>query len=39
MLRVDIDDYEIGEEMGSGTVGTIYKATHRQTGDVYAAPS
>ncbi len=36
MLRVDIDDYEIGEEMGSGTVGTIYKATHRQTGDVYA---
>jgi len=36
MLRVDIDDYEIGEEIGSGTVGTIYRAIHRQTGDVYA---
>jgi serine/threonine protein kinase len=33
MLSAQIDDYEVGEVIGVGTVGTIYAAVHRQTGE------
>ncbi len=33
MLPVQIDDYDVGEVIGVGTVGTIYSAIQRSTGD------
>ncbi len=36
MLSAQLDDYEIGEVIGAGTVGTIYAATHRETGEQVA---
>lgn len=36
MARVDLDDYELGERIGVGTVGTIFEATHKQTGKIVA---
>jgi serine/threonine protein kinase len=36
MLRVDIDDYELGGQLGAGTVGTIFEATRKDTGEVFA---
>lgn len=30
------DDYQLGEEIGSGTVGTIYRAVCKETGEVFA---
>ena len=33
MLPVQIDDYDVGEVIGVGTVGTIYSAINRSTGD------
>ena len=30
------DDFEIGDQIGAGTVGTIYRATQKSTGDIYA---
>ena len=31
MARVDLDDYQLGERIGVGTVGTIYAAQHKKT--------
>ncbi len=36
MARVDLEDYELGERIGVGTVGTIFEATHKQTGKIVA---
>lgn len=36
MLSAQIDDYEIGEILGVGTVGTIYAAVHRVSGEWFA---
>lgn len=36
MARISYDDFEIGESIGVGTVGTIYRVTHKDTGKVYA---
>ncbi len=36
MLSAQLDDYDLGEVIGAGTVGTIYRATHRETGDLVA---
>ncbi len=36
MPRIDLNDYELGEQIGAGTVGTIFRATCRQTKDVRA---
>lgn len=30
MARVDLDEYELGERIGVGTVGTIFEARHKQ---------
>ena len=32
MARVDLDDYELGERIGVGTVGAIFEARHKLTG-------
>ncbi|MDG2381948.1 MAG: serine/threonine-protein kinase [Pirellulaceae bacterium] len=36
MTRIAYDDFDIGETIGFGTVGTIYRVTDRATGDIYA---
>lgn len=36
MPRIDLDDYEVGERIGAGTVGTIFRVTHKQSGEVRA---
>lgn len=36
MSRVSLDDYDLGEPLGSGTVGTIYRATEKATGRLVA---
>ena len=36
MLSAQLDDYEIAEVIGAGTVGTIFAATHRVTGESVA---
>lgn len=36
MARVDFEDYELHEQIGAGTVGTIFRAKHKRTGDVVA---
>ena len=36
MPRVDLDQYELGERLGSGTVGTIFLATHKRSDDKFA---
>jgi serine/threonine protein kinase len=36
MPRVDLDDYVLGERLGAGTVGTIFLAKKKQTGDTFA---
>ena len=36
MLSAQIDDYEIGEVIGVGTVGTIYSATAKGSGELVA---
>ncbi|MBL6723986.1 MAG: serine/threonine protein kinase [Rubripirellula sp.] len=36
MLSAQLEDYEIGEIIGAGTVGTIYSATDRSTGESVA---
>ena len=36
MTRISYDDFEIGESIGMGTVGEIYRVTRKATGDVYA---
>ncbi|MEM7312537.1 MAG: serine/threonine-protein kinase [Planctomycetota bacterium] len=36
MPRIDLDDYELGEQIGAGTVGTIFRVTSKATGDVRA---
>lgn len=36
MSRFDLDDYELREQLGSGTVGTIFLAKHKVTGEVFA---
>jgi len=33
---VDLDDYELGERIGVGSVGTIFEATHKTTGSIVA---
>lgn len=33
MLSAQLDDYEIGEVIGVGTVGTIFSAVHRSSGE------
>lgn len=36
MSKQSFEDYVLGEILGVGTVGTIYRARHRETGKVYA---
>lgn len=36
MARVDLDDYQLGDRIGVGTVGTIFEARKKSTGDVFA---
>jgi serine/threonine protein kinase len=36
MPRLDIDDFILHEQLGVGTVGTIYRVTEKSTGEVYA---
>lgn len=36
MARIDLEDYDVGEQIGAGTVGTIFRVTHKQSGDVRA---
>ena len=36
MTRIAYNDFDIGETIGLGTVGTIYRVTHKPTGDIYA---
>lgn len=36
MARISYDDFEIGDTIGVGTVGTIYRVTHKETEQVYA---
>ena len=36
MPRVDLAEYELSERLGTGTVGTIFLAKKKATGDVYA---
>ncbi len=36
MLRIDLAEYELSERLGTGTVGTIFLANRKDTGDVFA---
>jgi serine/threonine protein kinase len=36
MPRIQYSDFEIIRVVGTGTVGTIYEVTHRETGETYA---
>ena len=35
-MREKFEDFEIGETLGVGTVGTIYRVTHRRSRKTYA---
>lgn len=36
MARVDLNQYELGEQIGAGTVGTIFEARHKLSGKTCA---
>lgn len=36
MPRIDLADYELSERLGTGTVGSIFLAKHKASGDVFA---
>lgn len=36
MARFRLDDFDIGPQLGVGTVGSIYQVTHKETGQRYA---
>ncbi|MCA9212755.1 MAG: serine/threonine protein kinase, partial [Planctomycetales bacterium] len=36
LARLAFDSFIVGETIGSGTVGTIFRAVHRDSGEVYA---
>ena len=31
-----LEEYELGEVLGSGAYGKVFRATHRETGQIYA---